>query len=65
MKRMKMKKNLKYIILGTINLIIIMNLPSILKNATTLNKYRYNWLIIALIILGNAISIIKIENKGE
>ena len=65
MKRvLKMKSNLKYIILVLIDLAIIFNLPLILKNSESLNAYRYNIIILFIFILSNAIAIYKIiENN--
>lgn len=62
-RKLKMKKNLKYIILGVLDSIFIINLPSILINATTLNQYRYNWIMLGIFLIANFITITFIENK--
>lgn len=60
-KKLKMKKSTKYLILVIIDLIVIFNLPLILRDVETINDYRYNILILVIIFIVNAIADIKIE----
>lgn len=58
----RLRKWVKYLILGVINGIVLINLPLILKDANeSINDFRYNWLVIFTIIIINAIAIAKIE----
>lgn len=61
MKKLKLKKWVKYTILAIVDLIIILNLPSLIKEPATVNQYRLNIIIVACIIFFNTISISKIE----
>ena len=64
MKRvLKMKSNLKYTILFLIDLVVILNLPLILKNQNSINDYRYNMLVLFALFISNAIAVYKIENN--
>ena len=62
MKKLRLKKWVKYLLLGIINLIIILNINVIIKEPITINQYRINILILAAILLSNGIAILKIEN---
>lgn len=61
MKKLKLKKWVKYVILSILDLIIILNLPNLMVDSTTINDYRFNILILFLIIMINVLSIYKIE----
>ena len=63
MKKLKLRKWVKYLILAILNSIVIINLPSILRTTDTVNNYRFNILVIATIIFINSIYIYKIEVK--
>ena len=64
MKKLRLRKWVKYTILFTINFIIIINLPNILKNVeNNVNNFRYNVFIIFLIFIGNLVAISKIEKE--
>lgn len=63
MKKLKLRKWVKYSILAILNLIVIINLPSIIRTADTVNNYRFNILVIATIIFINSLYIYKIEVK--
>lgn len=63
MKKLKMKASLKYLILAVIDLVVLLNLPLILKDANTINAYRYDWCIIFIFVIINVISILKISEK--
>ena len=64
MKRvLKPKANLKYLILGIIDLIIMYNMPLILKTDESIVSYRYNMAFFFLFFVINAIFIYKIENN--
>ena len=62
MKKLRLKKWVKYLLLGIINLIIILNINVLIKEPITINQYRINILILAAILLSNGIAIYKIEN---
>ena len=62
MKKLKLKKWVKYVILFILDLIIILNLPILIKIPTTVNDYRFNILILFFIIMINLLSIYKIED---
>ena len=61
MKKLRLKKWVKYLILTIFDTIVILNLPSILKDPNILNNYRFNILIIGTFLLINLIGILKIE----
>lgn len=61
MKKLKLRKWVKYTILAIIDFIIILNLPNLIKEPATVNQYRLNIIIVACIIFFNTISISKIE----
>ena len=60
-KKLKMKKSTKYLVLVIIDLIVIFNLPLILRDVETINDYRYNILILVIFFIVNTIADIKIE----
>lgn len=62
-KKLKMKSNLKYLILFTIDLILILNLPMVLKDPVTLNNYRFNMIILGLMLITNGIAVMQIEKN--
>ena len=62
MKKLRLRKWVKYLLLGIINLIIILNINVLIKEPITINQYRINILILAAILLSNGIAIYKIEN---
>ena len=61
MKKLKLKKWVKYVILFILDLIMILNLPNLIKEPATINDYRLNILILFFIIMINILSIYKIE----
>ena len=61
MKKLKLKKWVKYVILSILDLIIIFNLPNLIKEPATINQYRLNIIIVFCIIFINMFSISKIE----
>ena len=61
MKKLKLKKWVKYVILFILDLIIILNLPNLMVEPTTINDYRFNILILLFVIMINILSIYKIE----
>ena len=62
MKKLRLRKWVKYLLLGIINLIIILNINVLINEPITINQYRINILILAAILLSNGIAIYKIEN---
>lgn len=65
MKKYKLRKWVKYTMLGIINFIIIINLPNILIEINNnANNFRYNILVITVIIVGNILSIKYIEKEN-
>ena len=62
-KVLKMKANLKYTILFLIDLVFILEAPIILKNANTINAYRYNILILFTFFIINAFVLKKINER--
>lgn len=62
-KKLRLKNWVKYLILGIIDLIFIINLPNILKDTESINNYRFNILIIMIFLIINIIFIGIIENK--
>lgn len=61
MKKLKLKKWVKYTLLFILDMVIIFNLPILIKEPTTMNDYRLNILILFFIIMINILSIYKIE----
>lgn len=65
MKKYKLRKWVKYTMLGIINFIIIINLPNILIEINNnANNFRYNILVITVIIVGNILSVKYIEKEN-
>lgn len=62
-KVLKMKANLKYTILFLLDLVFVLEAPLILKNANTINAYRYNILILFALFMINAVAIVKINER--
>lgn len=62
MKKLKLKKWVKYVILFILDLIIILNLPNFMVEPTTINDYRFNIIILFIILMINLLSIYKIED---
>lgn len=62
-KKLRLKNWVKYLILGIIDLIFIINLPNILKDTESINNYRFNILIIMIFLIINIIFMGIIENK--
>ena len=62
MKKLKLKKWVKYVILSILDLIIILNLPNLMVEPTTINDYKFNMLILFIILMINLLSIYKIED---
>lgn len=62
MKKLKLKKWVKYVILSILDLIIILNLPNFMVEPTTINDYRFNIIILFIILMINLLSIYKIED---
>lgn len=64
MKKIRLRKWVKYVILFAINFIVIMNLPNILKEVeNNINNFRYDAFIIFLVFIFNLISISFIEKE--
>lgn len=63
MKKLKLRKWVKYLILSIIDGIIMWNLPKIIVDSNTLNEYRYNIIVLFIIIIFNLIGIIIAEKK--
>lgn len=63
MKKLKLKTWVKYTILAIVNLVIILNLPLIIRQGNTLNDYRFNILAITVFIIMNAIAVLQIEKN--
>ena len=61
MKKLKLKKWVRYTLLFTLDMVIIFNLPILIKEPDTINDYRFNILILFFIIIINILSIYKIE----
>lgn len=59
--KLKMKNNLKYLILGVIDLIALLNLPLFMKEVNSINDYRFNMIILFTIFILNAVAIHSIE----
>lgn len=59
--KLKMKNNLKYLILGVVDLIALLNLPLFMKEVNTINDYRFNMILLFTIFILNAIAIHNIE----
>lgn len=59
--KLKMKNNLKYLILGVVDLITLLNLPLFMKEVNTINDYRFNMILLFTIFILNAIAIHSIE----
>lgn len=59
--KLKMKNNLKYLILGVVDLIALLNLPLFMKEVNSINDYRFNMIILFTIFILNAIAIHNIE----
>ena len=62
MKKLKLKKWVKYVILFILDLTIILNLPNLMVEPTTINDYRFNIIILFIILMINLLSIYKIED---
>lgn len=62
MKKLKLKKWVKYVILSILDLIMILNLPNFMVEPTTINDYRFNIIILFIILMINLLSICKIED---
>lgn len=62
MKKLKLKKWVKYVILSILDLIMILNLPNLMVEPTTINDYRFNIIILFIILMINLLSIYKIED---
>lgn len=62
MKKLKLKKWVKYVILSISDLIMILNLPNLMVEPTTINDYRFNIIILFIILMINLLSIYKIED---
>ena len=62
MKKLRLRKWVKYLLLGIANTLLLINLPMIIRQVNTINDYRYNILAIATIIIINSVAILKIEN---
>nr|DAW20990.1 MAG TPA: hypothetical protein [Caudoviricetes sp.] len=61
MKKIRLKKWVKYLMLFIIDLIVILNLPNLMKKIVTINDYRQNILILFIILFSNILLICKIE----
>lgn len=61
MKKIRLKKWVRYLILSVIDLIVILNLPNLMKEIVTINDYRQNILILFIILFSNILLICKIE----
>ncbi len=59
--KLKMKSNLKYLILGVVDLIALLNLPLFMKEVNSMNDYRFNMIILFTIFILNAVAIHNIE----
>lgn len=65
MKKLRLRKWVKYTMLFAINFIVIINLPNILIEINNnANNFRYNILVITVIIVGNILSIKYIEKEN-
>jgi hypothetical protein len=63
MKKIRLKKWVRYLMLSIIDLIIILNLPNLMKEIVTINDYRQNILILFIILFSNILLICKIEKE--
>lgn len=63
MKKIRLKKWVRYLMLSIIDLIIILNLPNLMKKIVTINDYRQNILILFIILFSNILLICKIEKE--
>jgi hypothetical protein len=61
MKKIRLKKWVRYLMLSIIDLIVILNLPNLMKEIVTINDYRQNILILFIILFSNILLICKIE----
>lgn len=63
MKKLKLRKWVKYTALGMVDLGFILNIPNIIKNTETLSGYRYNIIVLGIFFLINILVISLIEDK--
>ena len=63
MKRLRLRKWVKYSILSIFDLIFILNLPVILKDTGNINDYRFNILILFLFSVINTVAIITMIER--
>lgn len=61
MKKIRLKKWVRYLMLSIIDLIVVLNLPNLMKEIVTINDYRQNILILFIILFSNILLICKIE----
>lgn len=63
MKKLKLRKWVKYLLLIILDLIVIFNIPAILRDVKTLNEYRFNMILLFIFFMINLITMIIIERK--
>ena len=63
MKKLRLKKWVKYLLLTILDLIFILNLPVILKDTGNLNNYRFNIIVLFTFFIINGIAVAIIERK--
>jgi len=63
MKKMKLRKWVKYLILILLNIMMLIIIANLLRNVKTVNDYRFNSLIIIIYMMIDTLLIYKIERK--
>lgn len=63
MKKLRLRKGVKYVLFGIFNIIVFMVLPNILKTPNDINTYRANIGILTILLAIDFISLINIESK--
>lgn len=63
MKKMKLRKWVKYLILILLNIMMLIIIANLLRNVKTVNDYRFNSLIIIIYMMVDTLLIYKIERK--
>ena len=61
MKKLKLKKSVKYAIFGITNLIILLNIPFLVRNVNNYSDYVIDMIGIILFILIDTIVLYRIE----
>ncbi len=62
-KKIKPKASFYYTVLFIVDFIFVYNAPLIIKEANTLNQYRFNWLVMFIVFMVNILAICTISDK--